>query len=99
MTLDTGGGGGGGGGVFMIEATIVNYNGNGMTINVNEGARGEADQKAWTQRGYYERTGFVGSAGKVFLVSIIFLIVRMCLKLHLIKGITSSSHNLHFYLA
>jgi len=55
------GGGGGGGGVYKHEATTVNFD-DSMTINVNGGARGRGD---W----HSNRAGFVGSDGKVFLVS------------------------------
>ena len=55
------GGGGGGGGIYKHEATTVNYDDN-MIINVDGGARGQGDSNSW-------KRGFVGSAGKVFLVS------------------------------
>jgi len=62
LYLHTGyGGGGGGGGVYQHEAITVNYD-DSMTINVDEGARGEGDT-------YDDHAGFVGSDGKVFLVS------------------------------
>jgi len=73
------GGGGGAGGVYKHKATTVNYD-DSMTINVNGGARGEGDSISGGR-------GFVGSAGKVFLVSrpsffFSYLIdVRMSLKL------------------
>ena len=100
MTLHTGGGGGGGGGAFINEATIVNYDGNIegqrglLTINVDEGARGEADQLAVSDKGKsYERTGFVGSAGKVFLVSKMIDCSHVSQITSYVKGITASSRN------
>jgi len=72
------GGGGGGGGVYKHEATIVKYD-DGMTIDVNGGARGARKREDCPHAGgvhdsdcnYWVtvKSGFAGSVGKVFLVS------------------------------
>ena len=68
------GGGAGGGGALIIEAASVNYK--SSTVDVNGGDRG-ADGGMNTKR-----YGFVGSDGRVFLVSDFQLFVQALKSCH-----------------
>ena len=78
------GGGGGGGGVYKHEAPTVNYD-DSMTINVDGGARGERKREDCPHAGgihdsdcdYWvtQYRGFAGSAGEVFFVSRLYVLV------------------------